>query len=48
MRWLPFSMSRSTKKRHLSSVYDLISSPAYVVQSAVDEFHDKNTWANQL
>lgn len=31
-----------------SITYGLITSPAYVVLSAADEFHDKTTQPNQL
>ena len=42
-----YFVSESTVYRVLKS-YDLITSPAYVVFSAADEFHDKTTRPNQL
>ncbi len=42
-----YFVSEASVYRILKS-YDLITSPAYVVMSAADEFHDKTTRPNQL
>ena len=42
-----YFVSEASAYRILKS-YDLITSPAYVVLSAADEFHDKTTRSNQL
>ena len=42
-----YFVSEASVYRILKS-YDLITSPAYVVLSAADEFHDKTTRPNQL
>ncbi len=42
-----YFVSEASAYRILKS-YDLITSPAYVVLSAADEFHDKTTRPNQL